>query len=67
MRHIHHPHHFRSIHRGFRRGYRRIYRRPGRLLGLVGLAALGYTLLNQNRQNQAPQNAYVKVDQDREW
>jgi hypothetical protein len=62
-----HPHHFHHIRRGFRRGYRRIYRRPGRLLGMVGLAALGYTLLNQNRQNQQPQNGYVNVERDQEW
>lgn len=66
MRYMH-PHHFRHIHRGIRRGYRRIYRRPGRLLGLVGLAALGYTLLNRNRQNQTPQNGYATVEQDQEW
>jgi len=66
MRHMH-PHHFRHIHRGFRRGYRRIYRRPGRLLGLIGLTALGYSLLNRNRYNQVPQNEYVNTDPNREW
>ena len=66
MRHMH-PHHFHHFHRGFGPGYRRIYRRPGRLLGMVGLAALGYSLLNKNRQNQAPQNGYVYDEQDREW
>jgi hypothetical protein len=34
---------------------------------MVGLAALGYTLLNQNRQNQQPQNGYVNVERDQEW
>jgi hypothetical protein len=66
MRHMH-PRHFRYTHRGFRPGYRRYYRGPGRLLGMVGLAALGYSLLNKNRQNQAPQNGYVYDEQDREW
>ncbi len=66
MRHMH-PHHFHHIHRGFRHGYRRIYRRPGRLLGLIGLTALGYSLLNRNRYNQAPQTGTVYTDPNSEW
>ena len=66
MRHMH-PHHFHHVHRGIRRGYRRIYRRPGRLLGLIGLTALGYSLLNRNRYNQAPQDGTVYNDPNREW
>ncbi len=67
MRHMHHhPHpHF---HGGFRPGYwRRPYYRPGRLLGLIGLTALGYSLLNRKRYNQPPQNGTVYNDPNREW
>lgn len=63
-----HPHHFRHIHRGYRPGYwRRPYYRSGRLLGLIGLTALGYSLLNRNRYNQTPQNGTVYTDPNREW
>lgn len=47
----------RHINRHIRRSIRRGMRRPmrgggGRLLGVVGLAALGYTLLEKNRREQ---------------
>ncbi len=43
----------RSIRRGLRRSVRRSCRHGGgRLLGMAGLAALGYTLLEKNRREQ---------------
>jgi nitroreductase len=42
----------RSVRRGIRRGFHRPLRRGGGLLGLVGLAALGYTLLEKNRREE---------------
>ena len=39
-------------HRHFRRGFRRPIRRAGGLLGLVGVAALGYTLLEKHQREQ---------------
>lgn len=40
-------------HHSFRGGFRRPIRRAGGLLGLAGMAALGYTLLEKNRREQA--------------
>ncbi len=48
--------HFRHSmihHHPFRRGFRRPIRRAGGLLGLVGMAALGYTLLEKHQREQA--------------
>lgn len=41
-------------------------RRRGRLLGMVGLAALGYTLLERNRQRQTRMQPDAFVDWERE-
>jgi len=58
MRHpFRHAHH---INRHIHRGMRRPFRRGGRLLGLVGLVALGYTLLEKNRREQARQDVFVR-------
>lgn len=67
MRHhfYHHPYHYH--HRGWRRGYWRPYPRFGRLIGLAGLAALGYTLLDKNQQNQTSQREYVNGNPDQDW
>ena len=66
--HFHHPPmgplHF---HHGHRPMFWRPYHRRGSLLGLIGLAALGYTLLNKNQQNQTQQRVYTTVDQDQDW
>ncbi len=64
-RFYHHPHHFHRFHRGWRRPFFRP--RPGRLLGLVGLAALGYTLLEKHQREQSRQSGYVNVDPNQEW
>jgi hypothetical protein len=65
MRHFHHhPHHF---HRGWRRRYWRRGPRIGRLIGMAGLAALGYTLLDKQRREQTRQQGYVNVDPNQEW
>jgi hypothetical protein len=61
-RFYHHPHRF---HRRWRRPLWRP--RPGRLLGMVGIAALGYTLLNKNRREQSRQSNYVNVDPNQDW
>lgn len=47
--------------------FRRPYRRRGSLFGMIGLAALGYTLLERNRQNQAQQRVYTNEDLNRDW
>ena len=39
--------------RPFRRGFRRPIRRAGSLLGLLGMAAVGYTLLEKHQREQA--------------
>lgn len=58
MRHpFRHAHH---INRHIHRGMRRPFRRGGRLLGLVGLVVLGYTLLEKNRREQARQDVFVR-------
>lgn len=67
MRHHFHHHPYHHFHRGFRRRYWRPRPRIGRLVGLTGLAALGYTLLDKQRREQGPQQEYVNVDPDREW
>jgi len=58
MRHMH----FRR--RPFPRHFRRPFFGGGRLLGLAGLAALGYTLLDKHRREQqrSYNNGYVDVD-----
>lgn len=62
-RHFHHnPLHHRHFHHR-----PRLYRRRGNLLGLIGLAALGYTLMERNRQNQAQQPTYVRVENNDDW
>ncbi len=62
MRHIYH-------HRPrIRRRMRRRFRRGGRLLGLVGLAALGYTLLDKYQREGQRRTANVTVDlHPHEW
>ena len=62
-RHFHHHpmHHRRFHHRP------RLYRRRGNLLGLIGLAALGYTLMERNRHNQPQQPTYVRVENSDDW
>jgi hypothetical protein len=50
-------------HRPFiRRRLRRPFRRGGRLLGLVGLAALGTALLDKYQREQQRRTANVTVD-----
>ena len=44
--------HLRRVNRHVRRGVRRSFRRRGNLLGLVGLAALGYTLYEKHQREQ---------------
>lgn len=44
--------HLRRVNRPMRRGVRRSFRRRGNLLGLVGLAALGYTLYEKHQREQ---------------
>lgn len=69
MRHNfhHHPMPYRHFRRGFRPGFFRPYRRRGSLLGMIGLAALGYTLLDKSRQEQSRQAGYVDVDRNEDW
>lgn len=45
--------HLRRVNRHVRRGFRRSFRRRGNLLGLVGLAALGYTLYEKHQREQS--------------
>jgi len=42
----------RNINRHIRRGVRRSFRRRGNLLGLVGMAALGYGLYEKHQREQ---------------
>lgn len=42
----------RRVNRHIRRGVRRSCRRRGNLLGLAGLAALGYTLYEKHQREQ---------------
>lgn len=64
-----HPYrHRRFIRRRIRHGVRRSFRRGGRLLGLVGLAALGVTLLNKHQREG--QRGFSKVyvdDTPQDW
>jgi len=55
------PYRHRRFHR---RRFRRSIRRGGRLLGLVGLTALGVTLLNkhQREQQRHSDNVYFDVE-----
>jgi len=48
--------------RHLRRVRIRPIRRGGRILGIIGLAALGYTLLEKNRQKQARMGSDGFVD-----
>jgi len=48
--------------RRFRHARIRPIRRRGRILGLIGLAALGYTMLEKNRQKQARMGSDGFVD-----
>jgi len=50
--------HLRRVNRHVRRGVRRSFRRRGNLLGLVGLAALGYAL---HKNHQREQDYYGNV------
>jgi len=51
-----------------RRRIRRSFRRGGRMLGLVGLAALGYTLLDKAQREGQRRTANVTVDvHPQEW
>ncbi len=62
MRHpFRHPHFRRPR---FYRRFRYPFFRRGRLLGLIGLTALGYTLLDrhQGEQRRRTSNAYVDVE-----
>jgi len=54
------------IRRHLRRGVQRKVRRNGSLLGLVGMAALGYTLLEKNRRDQQhfQEDPFVDWDSD---
>lgn len=49
----HRMRHLRRVNRHVRRGVRRSIRRRGNLLGLVGLAALGYTLYEKQQREQS--------------
>ncbi|MEA3326848.1 MAG: hypothetical protein U9R53_06000 [Chloroflexota bacterium] len=51
MRHYHR--HMSIPRRHLIRARIRPIRRRGRILGMIGLAALGYTLMQKNRQNPA--------------
>ena len=54
--------HIRNTRRRLRHARVRPIRRRGRFLGLIGLAALGYTLLEKNRQKQARMGSDEFVD-----
>jgi len=58
----HHHRHIPPPRRRSRHFRRRSMRRGGRLLGVVGLAALGYTLLEKNRKRQARMHSDQFVD-----
>ena len=60
MKHIHR--HMSIPRRNIRRARVRPIRRRGRMLGVIGLAALGYTLLEKNRQKQMRMNSDAFVD-----
>ena len=62
----HHHRHLPPPRRHFRRVRMRPIRRGGRLLGMVGLAALGYTLLERNRQRQSRMHSDAFVDWEEE-
>ena len=62
----HHHRHMPPPIRHFRRFRMRPIRRGGRLLGMVGLAALGYSLLERNRQRQTRMQPDAFVDWERE-
>ena len=62
----HHHRHLPPPRRHFRRVRMRPIRRGGRLLGMVGLAALGYTLLEKNRQRQSRMLSDAFVDWEEE-
>lgn len=69
MRHHFHrpPMRRRCFHRRPRLIFRRAYRRRGSLLGLIGLAALGYALVEKNRQNQTQGQVYSNADPNQDW
>ena len=60
MKHFHR--HMSIPRRHIRRARVRPIRRRGRMLGVIGLAALGYTLLEKNRQKQMRMNSNEFVD-----
>ena len=62
----HHHRHMPPPRHHFRHFRRRPMRRGGRLLGMVGLAALGYTLLERNRQRQTRMQPDAFVEWERE-
>lgn len=54
--------HIRNTRRRLRHARFRPIRRRGRFLGLIGLAALGYTLLEKNREKKAQLHSDAFVD-----